>query len=319
MAGEHLVKQKQYRIEELTLEGKFDRAERIVNSDTYSPLFQNQFFHPEAEPVSEEINDDLADILNDLFILEGEFVILAQNYQSLLEDSIRKIDSSRREVMAAREKIMDLNMICGEDSGFFQVTTLTNDFFEAADVINEDNTITAKPTGSAPADCEVIEVTGNGIEGNEYVFAEDEFVYENNFTGAREYLTDNNVTTIYEYQKINADKNEPYLFSDLSYDGTEAHCTLTIKSDEPISSVKIISPDNEIILREVQVSTDNEEYISVMTENIKFNRKEDMYHKSQYVYESGIIAFPLSKYIKITLASDGYTSDKIAFLHEYLE
>lgn len=319
MAGEHLAKQKRFRIEELTLEGKLDRAERIVNSDTYSPIFQNQFYHPEAEPFSEEINDDLADILNDLFILEGEFVVLAQEYQNLLEESIQKIDSSRKEVMAAREKIMDLNMICGEDSGFFQVTTLTNDFFEEQNVINEDNMITAKPTGSSQVQCEVLDVIGNGIEGNEYVFTDDEFIYEKNFTGARESITDGNLTTIYEYQKINANKNEPYLFTDLSFDGTEAHCTITLEAKQPISSVKILSPDNEIILREVQVSSDNEEYISAMSGDMKFNKKEDMYLESSYVYESGIVAFPLSKYIKITLVSDGYTSDKIAFIHEYLE
>lgn len=319
MAGEHLAKQKQFRIEELTLEKKFDRAERIVNSDTYSPIFQNQFFHPEAEPNSTEINDDLADILNDLYILEGEFVVLAQSYQDLLEESIKKIDSSRREVMASREKIMDLNMICGEDSGFFQVTTLTNDFFEENDVINEDGTITARPSGASQVSCKVIDVIGNGIEGNEYIFADDEFIYEKNFTGNRENLTDGNFTTIYEYQKINANKNEPYVFTDLSFDGTEAHCTITIEAAEPISSIKILSPDNEIILREVQVSKNDKDYISVMNEEMKFNKKEDMYLQSRYIYESGIIAFPLSKYIKITLASDGYTSDRIAFIHEYLE
>lgn len=319
MAGEHLSNQKKYRIEELALNGKHERAKRIVNSDVFSPIFQNQFYHPEAEPDLEGINDDLTDILNDFFILEGEFVILADNYKNLLEESIQKIDSSKKVATAAREKIMDMNMICAEDSGFFQVRTLTNDDFEDKDVINKDNVITAVPAGSHSVGCKIIDVVGNGVEGNHYVFSDDEFISDKSFTGNREAITDDSATTIYEYQKINADNNEPYVFTDLNFDTTEAYCTITLEANEPISSIKILSPDKEIVLREVQVSVDNDRYITVMSEALKLNKREDMYSKSKYIYESGIIAFPLSTYIKISLSSDGYTGDKIAFLHEHLE
>lgn len=318
MAGGHLTKQKKFRVEELTLEGKLERAERIINSEVYSPIFQNQFYHPEAEPVLEDLNDDLADILNDIHILEGEFVVLAEQYKSLLETSVKKIDSSRKDIVSAREKIMDLNMICSEGSGFFQVTTLTNNDFEEQ-VFNEENVITARPTGSSKVACKVTDVTGNGIEGNSYVFAANQFVSEKSPTGSRENITDGSFVTLYEYQKINADKNEPYVFTGLSFDGAEAYCTITLEANQPISSIRIYSPDNEIVLKEVQVSSDNEEYISVISEDIKFNKREDMYIESRYIYESGIVAFPLSKHIKVSLASDGYTGDKIAFLQEHLE
>jgi len=319
MAGEHLSNQKKYRIEELVLNGKQERADRIVNSDVYSPIFQNQFYHPEAEPDLEGVNDDLSDILNDLFILEGEFVVLAESYKSLLEESILKIDTSKREAIAAREKIMDMNMICNEDNGFFQVKTLTNDDFIEKDVINNDNVITAWPNGFTTVDCKIIDIVGNGIEGNHYVFTNDQFIADKNFTGNRAAVTDDNITTIYEYQKINADQNEPYVFTDLSFDGTEAYCTITLEANEPITSIKILSPDNELVLREVQVSVDNDEYLTIMDEALKLNKRENIYLKSKYIYESGIIAFPLSTYIKISLSSDGYTGEKIAFLHEHLE
>ena len=318
MVGEHLTKQKKFRIEELTLEGKLERAERIVSSNPYSPIFQNQFYHPEAEPEIENINDDLADILNDIHILEGEFAALADRYKKLLEDSVKKIDFSRKEIVSAREKIMDLNMICAEGSGFFQVTTLTNSDFEEP-VFNEDNIITARVTGSSRVECKVVDVIGNGTEGNEYVFVSNAFAADRGFTGNRENITDGSFTTLYEYQKINADKNEPYVFTDLSFDGSEAYCTITLEASQPISSVRIYSPDNEIVLKEVQVSSNNDEYISVINKDIKFNKREDMYVESHYIYESGVVAFPLSRHIKISLASDGYTGDKIAFLHEHLE
>ncbi|MBD8523925.1 hypothetical protein [Lysinibacillus fusiformis] len=319
MAGEHLSNQKKYRIEELVLNGKQERADRIFNSDVYSPIFQNQFYHPEAEPDLEGVNDDLSDILNDLFILEGEFVVLAESYKSLLEESILKIDTSKREAIAAREKIMDMNMICNEDNGFFQVRTLTNDDFIEKDVINNDNVITAWPNGFTTVDCKIIDIVGNGIEGNHYVFTKDEFIADKNFTGNRAAVTDDNITTIYEYQKINADQNEPYVFTDLNFDGTEAYCTITLEANEPITSIKILSPDNELVIREVQVSVDNDEYLTIMDEALKLNKRENIYLKSKYIYESGIIAFPLSTYIKISLSSDGYTGEKIAFLHEHLE
>jgi len=80
-----------------------------------------------------------------------------------------------------------------------------------------------------------------------------------------------------------------------------------------------LSPDNELVIREVQVSVDNDEYLTIMDEALKLNKRENIYLKSKYIYESGIIAFPLSTYIKISLSSDGYTGEKIAFLHEHLE
>lgn len=318
MAGQYLKTQRQARIKEYIENGNHEKANELIENDFYSPLFLCKEYHPETEPDENEVNEDIKDILNDLLIVDWELILLAIQYENMLASSVEKLKITKNEILSAREKIMDMNMICSEDNEFYSVRSITNDLFTKP-ALNDKGVLTAKESGSSNVSFSIKNIMGNGIEGNDYIYKDGKFISEEHRTGISDYMMDGNPSTVYEYQKLNAKPNETDLFSDLSLDNTEAFFTITLESSELISAINIISPQSNIIIEEMEVSQNNKDYLQVNDKKLHINKRDESYKNPEYIYGTGIIAFPLSRFIKITFSSDGYTGEQIAYIHKYLE
>lgn len=296
--------------------GNIERAEEIATAeDEYTPIFKPRDIHPEEEPSVEEINMFITDIGHDLTILNHELAVAGDKFKNLMEDTKLRLEKVQRDIAIEEERLKDLNMLCGDHSEFDTVETLTMDDFEGA-ASDIEGVFHAKPTEEAEAKLYIVDVRGNGYEGNDFVYKDKRFVADRMFTGDRSYLTDRSLGTVYEYSRINADESEENAFALVNFDNVEAECTITLRADSPISMLQVLTEMKNIILKEVSVSDDGAVFRPVTEEAIAFNDKENMYRHGAYVYGSGIICFPASLYVKLTLQSDGHTDDKIAFIYQ---
>ena len=296
--------------------GNIKRAEEIATAkDQYSPIFKPRGIHPEEEPSVEEINMFITDIGHDLTILNHELAVAGDKFKNLMEDTKLRLEKVQRDIAIEEERLKDLNMLCGDHSEFDTVETLTfNDFEGAASDI--EGVFHAKPIEDAEAKLYVMDVKGNGYEGNDFVYKNKRFVANHMFTGDRRYLTDRSLGTVYEYSRINVDKTEENVFALVNFDDIEAECTITLRANAPISSLRVLTEMKNIILKEVSVSDDGAIFRPVTEEAIAFNDKENIYRNGLYIFGSGIICFPSSLYVKLTFQSDGHTDDKIAFIYQ---
>lgn len=295
--------------------GNLERAKEIATAtDLYNPIFKPKDIHPEEEPVLDEINSSTEDIAHDLTALNDELALAGERFKKLMEDTKLRLEQIQKNIAIEEERLKDLNMLCGEYSGFDTVETLTIDDFEdaASDI---EGVFHAKKSEESDATLVVLDVKGNGYEGNEFVYKDKEFIANHMYTGDRRYMTDKSLTTAYEYSRINADESEENAFSFVNFDNVEAECTITLKANRPISMIQVLSDMENIVLKEVSVSDDGAIYKPATEEAIAFNDKEQIYRNGGYVFGTGVICFPTSSFIKLTFQSNGYTDDKIAFVY----
>ena len=126
-------------------------------------------------------------------------------------------------------------------------------------------------------------------------------------------MTDNNISTYWEYSRITASNKEENLLSDFNKDSSEAKCTITLKFDQITNEMAIKSTIEGLKVTSIRYSNDNLSYKDLNILPFTINKKEASYKNQDYIYGSNIIAFPDSLYLKITFESNGYLSDTIAF------
>ena len=126
-------------------------------------------------------------------------------------------------------------------------------------------------------------------------------------------MTDNNISTYWEYSRITASNTEEYLISDFNTDGAEAKCTVTLKFNEVTNEIAIKTELKTLKVVGIKYSNDNLHYTDLDIIPFIINNKEESYKNQDYIYGSNIIAFPNSLYIKITFESTAYLDDLIAF------
>lgn len=317
MAGSIIKQFKEMRIAEYLALELPEESERIVDSELYSPIMRAPEIHPEQEGENGIINNTFKDILNDLSILEQELYLSASEYNDLVSDTLNRMDSIQREADIAREKIMDLNMLCGEDSPFSKARTLSNDDFTDEPIENGLITLTSRVRTKVKI--EVTDVTGNGLEGNYFVYANNAFLSDSVLTDDRTSMTDDRIGTFYEYQRLRTTKDTGVYFTGVNKDTIDVQFTITLKSDESITAIKVESTNSNLTLTDLLVSADGTDYDRVIDKNIDLYMKEFKYNKEAqgYIHESGIIAFPASSFIRLTFSTPDITRDTIAF--EYID
>lgn len=293
--------------------GDHERAKEIATAeDKYVPLFKTREVHPEEEPSLNEINLIFKDIGNDLYIINAELAKAGEKYKNLIDDMKLRLEKVKRDIAIEEERLLDLNMLCGDHSDFDAAETLTADDF-TGEFSEEDGVFTAKIIDETPVRLEVLDVKGNGYEGNSFVIKDNRFISETMDTSNRNNMVDNYLSTAYEYSRINADQSENTRFAFINFDGIEAECSITLKASSPVSTIRIQSDMDNLMLKEVSISDDGSVFRPVIEENILFNQVERRYRHGDYIYGTGIISFPLSQYIKITLRSNGHTNEQIAY------
>ena len=301
-------------IDNLAQEGNVDKAAELNKRSQSEPIFSGYSVHPESEPDVEELNDALNDIHLDLMALRKEIIHSAESYKDLLESAKLRINNVNAKVLVEEERIKDLNAICGNYNEFKSVVTLTSDDLYGSYLAYDDRTFCCSGSFKKVTPL-IMNVEGNGYEGNAYVRVGDSYLAESVNTANRNYMTDNSVSTAWEYSRLTMDRSEKIYPTDANFDVREARCSITIAADERFTSFALTSDLDNLIIEDVLTSHDHgSTFQSVMrTKEVHVSSMDDKYLNSGYAYGSGIISFPGTQWLKLVLRSNGATSDKLAF------
>lgn len=293
---------------------RFDKAAEIIDENNrYKPVFNPRELHPEEEPSLEELNSLFQDIATDIDIIETNLIGGAGDIQYLMENTVSRLQEIDKDLQLEDERLKDLNMLCGKNSEFDISRTLTAADFDG-NFSEENGVFTAEITGEVIVPCTVESVHGNGYEGNDYVYKDGSFLKETFDTSNRTAMVDMELTSFYEYSRINADRSEKVAFPLVNFDNIEAECSIVLRAEKKINKIVIHSNLDHIIVKEVSISDDGDIFRPVIEGPIEINNTDNKYSNgSNYIYGSGLLCFPSTQYVKVTLESGGHTDDKIAF------
>lgn len=282
-------------------EGDHKRGLQIYEKDMLTPTFEGLAFHPETEPVKETVNNALRDISIDFVSLESELIHTANNYTNVINNMLLRLEMADQQIQVERDRIKDINAICGQYDAFSSVKSYVgtnvlgnygwtdNAFTGVVSNKNDDFTLT------------VADVSGNGINGSGYV--------KDAMDSSEIYLTDESDLTRWEYSRFTASSVPKGSTVPVNGDTEEARATVTFVASEDIQALKIKS-DYDIVVEDVLVSLDNgATYVSTLSDEIHINDPDAKYSDPDYVYDTGIIAFPSTSYVKIRFRSNGVTND----------
>ena len=296
--------------------------------DNYTEVLQSQFdhyysgfiMHPE-EGRECKINNEIENIKNDLIQIDTALITAGDQVYKLMTNTILRLNNIHNNIMTEKERFQDMQMLCNKYNDYDNVKILNKSNFKNTDFVydEESSLIMPRRTSVSNVKLTVLDISGNGYEGNKYVYKD--YIYTNTVvdTSRREYITDNKETSYYEYSRITVNNDSMSENEDFNKDNKEAQCTITFQAADGINEIEIKSDDSTIEVLGVSYSLDGIEYTELDIPYISINNKTDSYEKYGYIYGAGQIAFPQKiQYFKVTLKSNGYKNDTIAYEHTYL-
>ena len=204
-------------------------------------------------------------------------------------------------------------MLCNKYTDFDNVKTIDNINF-SGDYTIEKDTYYASLKKSKEIELRVLDVYGNGYEGNEYVYNNFEYQKNTYDTSIRKNITDNKINTYYEYSRITVQNSVEETNSYFNKDNTKARCTISFEAKENVNYLNISTEDMGVYISNIQYSMDGIKYYDLkLKSKISINNKLDSYNNYGYVYGSNFISVPLANFFKITLESDRNKDDTIAY------
>lgn len=268
--------------------------------------------HSDCEINNNDFNNYFEEIKNNLIEINKNILDGSEKLKGIMESSKLKIDNIKKVLNTEKERQEDINMLCNRFTDFSDVIIITDANSDgnlefANDIFNLERHSDKK------VKLEIVEIVGNGYEGNSYVYSNDDFISKINDTSNRDAITDSNVISYYEYSRLTANNSEEEVFPLINFDSIYAKCSLTLKSSETFNSLKISSDDDSIILDSLFTSNDGQNFKRHSLSNIKINNRESRYNKENYIFGSGVLAFEDCKYIKLVMRASSYTKDNIAF------
>ena len=271
----------------------------------------NAFLHPE-EYGNSKINNALENGFKYIEEIYNTTTELANKVDTLLNRSIERLETVSDIITSEKERLQDISMLCNAKTDYDNAIPLT-DYYFTGNFEYQNGVFSSKTTQSTSTVATVIDVTGNGYEGNKYVLQDKSYLEDILSTSNRNAIIDNNISTYWEYSRITASNTEEDLLTDFNTDSSEAKCTITLKFDQLSNELAIKSSIEGLKVVAIRYSNDNLTYKDLNIMPFSLNNKEDSYKNQDYIYGSNIIAFPDSLYVKITFESKGYLNDTIAF------
>ena len=286
-------------------------VEDLKNSLESNMVYEKTYIHPE-EYGNEKINKAFNNGFKDVISIDNKIKETANKTSELLERTIKRLDVVKDTIQAEKERLQDISMLCNMKTDYENVIPLKDNDF-TGEFSHEDGVFFSALNTSTSVKAVVINVEGNGYEGNKYVLKNNSYLDKVLNTKNRSAITDNNISTYWEYSRITASSSEPYLISDFNTDNAEAKCTITLKFESKVNELLIKSSIENIKVTGIKYSNDEINFKDVPMLPFTINRKDDSYKNQGYIYGSNIISFPDSKYVKITFESIGYLNETIAF------
>ena len=303
---------------QLASKKQIEKANKIILNNIDTPIFSGLTIYAESEPERELIDNSISDISIDLLALNKEFTAIANKYEDMINNTNLRLKAVEEELLIEENRIKDLNTICGNYDEFVSVKTLNKSYFKDSNFgYNDNNTFCAYVSNNnSNSSIEILDINGNGYEGNKYVYKDGSFINNSVDTSARNYMIDSHISTAYEYSRLTYNQNtklDSYP-QDVNFDNEEALCTIKLYSENKIGTLKINTDLNTLVLKDILCSTDNgNTYISYWKEEKQINNLIGIYNDSNYIYGTGIVSFPPTNYLKLIFKSNGTTEDKIAY------
>ena len=278
----------------------------------YDKYYSGFSMHPE-EGKEVKINGELEKIQNDLMQIDNALISAGQHVYALMTNTILRLNNIHENIMLEKERYQDMQMLCNKYNDYDNVKLLEDKDFKGMYTHNEGkfSSVTNK---TKDVKLHVVNVAGNGYEGNKYVYKD--YIYTESVldTSIRTNITDESITSYYEYSRITVGNNEDACQADFNKDNKEAQCTITFQAEELINEVEVKTDDTSIIITKVSYSTNGVDYIDMNIPYISINNKLDSYGNFGYIYGSGKIVFPQKiQLFRITFQSTGYKNDIIAY------
>lgn len=272
--------------------GKTNRGVEVSRKKINEPLFEGVAFHPETEISRSYLNDNITEMTIDFVGLNKEIVELSKRYRSIMENIKHRLDEVDKSIAREEDRVRDMNIVCGNYKEFDNVLKITPDKVTGVFSSEGDMFYGANRSAIKTAPLEIIDIQGNGFEEN---------------TSLRKNLIDNDILTTWTYKRYSSRDDVKNMTQEVNKDTEQARCTIIIHSKTMFSSIRVQSEDN-IVIEDVLASLDNGiSYTRQMPKEIAINDKDRRYNSPDYVYESGVIAFPPTNYIKLQVRGTSST------------
>ena len=281
-------------------------------SINYTPTYEQLIIHPE-EGETFKINDSFEDIYYDMKQIDRLLINQTYILEDLMQSTINRLDTIDMNIKAELERLQDIKMLCNKYTDFDNVIPITQSNVSSGIYDFSNGSFCCGITDYRKQKATILNIAGNGLEGNKYVYKDEEYVQDSVDTSIRNYIIDSSNTTCYEYERITASSTEPYLLSDFNIDSEAAKCTMTFRTNEDINLITVGSDDTTVHVIGVQYSYDGVDYLPLEIPNIIINNKQYCYDNSTYVCGDNKIFVPSCKYVKITFQSVGTTDETIAY------
>lgn len=281
----------------------YKRGLEIANKTFTEPVYEGFAVHPEVEPLRSEINNAFQDMSIDFAALEKEISHCAVEYKNLLSTLNLRLDAVDQQIQVEKDRIKDINAICGLYPQFSAVIPITGGTVKGTFGWNN-NAFSGAPLEEYQyCQLNIDNISGNGINGNDFV--------KDAIKSQDSYIADNDHLTSWEYSRYTAAHEVSGSPVPVNLDTEEAKATISLSSDYFFKNLRIQS-DKDIIIEDILVSPDSGlTYQSCLSEEIHLNNPDIKYSDPDYIYESNLIAFPNTQYIKLCLKSNGITDDVI--------
>lgn len=300
--------------------GNYGEAAALETKDFSDPVFSGLQIHPEEEPNISTINDAFQKIGIDFIALDSQFASVAEMYNDLMNDVLMSLDSVDEIIKGEQERIQDMNIVLGRLDEFSSVRTLKYSDFSGDASSFDENTFTVAATTRNSVVLTVEDISGNGYEGNKYVYNNGHFEQSSFDTSNRDFMIDESSTSYYEYCRITMKNKQQHYPQDVNFDNVEAECVVTFHSAVPFNTVRIQSDIDSVEITQISVSNDDGvTYNNTLNKSIKINNSESKYDDEGYIYGAGVLCFPRTNYLKVHLKSNGTFNDTLAFQKLVLE
>lgn len=281
----------------------------------FEQYYLGYMMHPE-EGRECKINDELQNIREDLLQIDEALIDAGDQVYKLMTNTILRLNNIHANIMVEKERYQDMQMLCNKYNDYDNVKLLDDTSFKTKNFVyeKESNLFMPMRSGANKKQLTILDITGNGYEGNKYVFKD--YVYSSTVldTSKRKNITDGSETNYYEYSRITISDEEEIDNIDFNKDNKEAQCTISFQAAEGINEIDIKTDAMNLEVTNVSYSLDGIEYTDMNIPYISINNKLDSYENTGYVYGSGQIAFPHKvQFFKVTFKSNGYANDFIAY------
>ena len=295
-----------------------DILKELVSKKISEPILTIKYLNPEDAPDYNNEQRELSEIILDLNVVNNSAIEIKNKAAELIEMLNNQSETILNSIQKENEHITDINMLCGINSEYNMAIPVYVDSFGNLDNFSaiNDKTIGAKKNSDTAVNYSVINIAGNGYNGNDYVYNNGVFEKDDLNYSDQNYIKDDNDVTAYEYSRLITNNKNEVIDGLINYDNKEVECVLTLFSETQFCRCQLNIDDENVIIKNIEVSSDGLKFESCLSEPLKINNKEEVYNNLNYVYGSGILCFPYSNYIKITITNNSLENDTIAIKNE---